>query len=215
MTKLTHRAVQEAALVVIDMQKGFLDDDSGFGRAIGDISRQQSIIPGVRELVGVCREAGMPVLWSRQVHFRDDQTRSRRHFPTHLQKRGIEAVLYGTDEVEIVESLQDSVAPEDHVFVKHRASCFYNTTLETKLRMMGVQVVVICGINSNYCVDSTVRDAYFREFDVLLVKDCVSGTFDDLTEAFIKNFDIYFGLSLTVDELRAELTELGAPQQVA
>jgi len=205
MLDLTQAAIDDAALVVVDMQKGFLDADSGFARALGDISRQQGMIDQVRELVDVCRGAGMPVLWSRQVHFRDDQTRVRRHFPTHLQKRNIEAVLYGTDEVEIVDELKDSVAPEDHVFVKHRASCFYNTTLETKLRMMGKQVVVVCGINSNYCVDSTVRDAYFREFDILLVKDCVAGTFDDLTAAFIKNFDIYFGVSTTLDELRERL----------
>lgn len=207
MLEISREAIDEAALVVIDMQKGFLDDDSGFGRALGDISRQQAMIQVVRELVAVCRAAGMPVLWSRQVHFKDDATKRRRHFPTHLQKRNIEAVLYGTDEVEIVDELKDSVAPEDHVFVKHRASCFFNTTLETKLRMMGKQVVVVCGINSNYCVDSTVRDAYFREFDILLVKDAVAGTFDDLTAAFLKNFDIYFGLSTTLDELRERLAE--------
>lgn len=211
MLEISQAAIDDAALVVIDMQKGFLDEDSGFARALGDISRQQGITDDVRELVKVCRAAGMPILWSRQVHFRDDQTKKRRHFPTHLEKRNIEAVLYGTNEVEIVDSLKDSVEPEDHVFVKHRASCFYNTTLETKLRMMGKQVVVIAGINSNYCVDSTVRDAYFREFDILLVKDCVAGTFDDLTAAFLKNFDIYFGKSTTLDELKDRLAN---PQPV-
>ena len=205
---------QNSALLVIDMQEGFLSPTGGFATSIGaeNIQNQRAIIPKVSELVRMCRAAGLPILWSQQVHFPNDQTRKRRLIPSHLDKRNISMCLHGSDEVGIVEDLLDDVAPEDYLFEKHRASCFYNTTLETKLRMLGVQLIIISGINSNYCVDSTVRDAYFREFDIVLTKDCVAGTFEDLHEAFLKSFDLYFGDSFTLDEMRGLLQT--APEAV-
>ena len=208
MTYLKSIDPTNTVLLVIDMQEGFLSENGGFARSIGpaNIQNQRAIIPAVGELVRLCRAAGLPILWSQQVHFPDDQTRKQRVIPSHLDKRGISMCLRGSDEIGIAAELLDDVSPADILFEKHRASCFYNTTLETKLRMLGTRVVIISGINSNYCVDSTVRDAYFREFDVVLVKDCVAGTFQDLHEAFIKNFDLYFGDSFTLEEMKTLLS---------
>ncbi|MGH3134351.1 MAG: cysteine hydrolase family protein [Gaiellaceae bacterium] len=209
MTYLTAIDPKTTALLVIDMQEGFLSTTGGFAQVVGVESlerNQRAIIPKVRELVRMCRAAGLPILWSRQVHFPDDRTRKQRQIPGHLDKRGISVCLHGTDEVNIVDDLAGDVSADDYVFEKHRASCFYNTTLETKLRMLGTRMVIISGINSNYCVDSTVRDAYFREFDIVLVKDCVSGSFPDLHEAFLKNFDLYFGDSFTLEEMSGLLS---------
>jgi ureidoacrylate peracid hydrolase len=217
MAHLTSIDPKNTVLLVIDMQDGFLSTTGGFAQVVGpeNLERnQRAIIPSVRELVRMCRAAGLPILWSQQVHFPNDQTRKQRLIPGHLDKRAISVCLHGTDETRIVDDLIDDVSPEDHVFEKHRASCFYNTTLETKLRMLGTRMVIISGINSNYCVDSTVRDAYFREVDIVLVKDCVSGTFQDLHDAFLKNFDIYFGESFTLEEMRA-LLSAEVPQAVA
>jgi ureidoacrylate peracid hydrolase len=207
MAYLTSIDSKTAALLVIDMQEGFLSETGGFAKSIGaeNIQNQRAIIPAVRELVGMCRAAGIPILWSQQVHFPDDQTRKQRLIPSHLDKRGISMCLHGSAETGIVEELIEDVGSEDYLFEKHRASCFYNTTLETKLRMLGTRLLIVSGINSNYCVDSTVRDGYFREFDIVLAKDCVAGTFQDLHDAFLKNFDIYFGDSFTVEELRGLL----------
>ena len=205
MTYLTSLDNRETALVVVDMQKGFIDPGGGLDRAGVSIVNQSAIVPSVRRLVELVREAGFPILWSQQEHLSPDMTRQRRRIPTHHEKRKLELCIRNTSDVEFCEGLADSVRPGDHVFTKHRSSCFYNTTLETKLRMMGVQVVIVCGVNSSFCVDSTVRDAYFREFDVVIVKDCIAGSFDDLHQAFLKNFDIYFGDSFTLDELAALL----------
>jgi ureidoacrylate peracid hydrolase len=216
MTYLKSIDPANTVLLVIDMQEGFLSPTGGFARSIGseNIQNQRAIIPAVGELVRLCRGAGLPILWSQQVHFPNDQTRKQRLIPSHLDKRGISMCLHGSDEIGIVEDLLDDVSPDDYLVEKHRASCFYNTTLETKLRMLGTRVVIISGINSNYCVDSTVRDAYFREFDIVLVKDCVAGTFRDLHDAFIKNFDLYFGDSFTLEEMR-ELLSASLSQAVA
>ncbi len=190
----------ETALVVVDMQNGFCSDEGGLARAGVDIENQKAIIPNVRRLVDGCRAVGMPIIWARQVHLPEDATKRRRRIPNHHDKRGITVCLRGTDDVEFVDGLVGAVLSDDHVFEKHRSSCFYNTNLETKLRMLGVQIVIVAGVNSSYCVDSTVRDAYFREFDVVVVRECVAGSFKDLHEAFLKNFDIFFGASFSLEE---------------
>lgn len=214
MAYLTSIDPKNAALLVIDMQEGFLSETGGFATSIGadKIRNQRAIIPAVRQLVRTCRAAGLPILWSQQVHFPDDQTRKQRLIPSHLDKRGISMCLHGSAEIGIASELTEEVGAEDYVFEKHRASCFYNTTLETKLRMLGTRIVIIAGINSNYCVDSTVRDAYFREFDIVLVKDCVAGSFQDLHDAFLKNFDLYFGDSFTLDEMSG-LLDVKLPEE--
>lgn len=203
----------ETALVVVDMQNGFCSDQGGLAQAGVNIDNQKAVIPNVRRLVEGCRAVGMPIIWARQVHLPDDATKRRRRIPNHHDKRGITVCVRGTEDVEFVTGLAEVVQPDDHVFEKHRSSCFFNTNLETKLRMLGVQIVIVAGVNSSYCVDSTVRDAYFREFDVVVVRECVAGSFQDLHDAFLKNFDIFFGASFSIEGFERLLD--ASPRDVA
>ena len=71
-----------AALLVIDMQNGFCSDVGGLANAGVDISRQQAVVPRVAELVGLCRRAEIPVVWTKTVHYPQDATRARRRIPS-------------------------------------------------------------------------------------------------------------------------------------
>ena len=55
-------------------------------------------------------------------------------------------------------------------------------------------MIIIPGVNSNYCVKSTIREGYFHDFDLVVPEDCVAGSFPDLHEAMLKNIRIYFGV---------------------
>jgi ureidoacrylate peracid hydrolase len=190
----------DTALLAVDMQNGFLSPTGGLASAGASIANQQAAVPHVRELVHLCRGAGMPVLWSQQVHLPNDQTRRRHRIATHLDKRGATLCELGTEDVDFPPEIKELVQPEDLVFDKHRSSCFFDTTLDTKLRGLGIRTLVVCGVSSNYCVDATIRDAYFRDYDIIVVKECVAGSFDDLHAAFLKNFELYFGLLVSLDE---------------
>lgn len=191
-----------ATLLVIDMQNGFCADDGGLARAGVDISNQQAVVPRVAELVGLCRDADIPVVWTRTVHFPEDATRARKRIPSHLGKRGLQLCAYGTPDAEIYGELKPLIAEEDLIVDKHRSSAFYDTSLDTKLRMLGAEVLILCGVTSNFCVDTTARDAYARDYDLLLVSDCVAASYDDLHAAFIKNFEIYLGEAMTLAEFQ-------------
>lgn len=194
----------DTALLVIDMQSGFLDPDGTFGKA-GLNKNQRAIIPNVAGLVDACRETGMPIIWSIQEHIRDDKTRLKHKIPNHLEKRNIFVASRGTRELNIQEELKPHFRDDDHILFKHRASCFFDTNLATKLKMLGTQMLIISGVNSNYCVESTIREGYFHDFDIVVPKDCVAGSFPDLHESMLKNVHIYFGVVTHLEEVARKL----------
>lgn len=194
----------DSALLVIDMQSGFLDLDGTFGKK-GLNKNQRAIIPNVAKLVDACRETGMPIIWSIQEHIRDDNTRKSHKIPNHLEKRNIFVASRGTNELNIQEDLEPHFSDEDHILYKHRASCFFDTNLATKLKMLGTQMVIISGVNSNYCVESTIREGYFHDFDIVVPADCVAGSFQDLHESMLKNVHIYFGVVTNLEEVCQKL----------
>lgn len=190
----------EAALLVIDMQRGFCAPDSAMGRAVGTAA-QQAIVPAIREVVGWARGRGVPVLWSRQVHLPEDVTRARRRLPSHASRQGFLPCLHGTDEVEFADGIADLVRSRDHVVTKHRSSVFFQTDLPALLRMLGTQVLVVTGCNTEFCVESTVRDAYAHDLDVVVLQDCVAGIRPDLHQKALEVMGAYFATLATRRDL--------------
>ncbi len=203
---------RETALLVVDMQNGFCDAGGAMARSGANTLSQMEIVPAVRELVDVCRRAGIHVIWSQQKHFPDDLTRKRHRIPSHLDKLGVYPCLVGTEDAEIVDALKAELRPEDDVLEKHRSSCFYSTTLEVKLRMRGIGMLIICGVATNYCVESTIRDAYARDYDILVVEDCVACPWDDLQRATLKNVEMFYGKVMSLQALADTLAVRRPPR---
>lgn len=193
---------QETALLVIDMQNGFCHPDSQMGKACSTAA-QQAIVPNLERLVAWCRPLGIPVLWSRQVHLPNDVTRAQRRLRSHAQRQGFLPCLQGTWECEFIEAVVAMQQAHDLIIQKHRASVFFDTNLGTSLRMLGTRTLLIAGCNTEFCVESTVRDAYARDFDLVVVRDCVAGIQPDFHREALRRFEAYFGEVLTVDQLDA------------
>ena len=192
---------EEIALLVIDMQNGFVHAESAMGKSSAGTQAQRKIVPAILELSAFCRQRKIPVIWSRQEHFPEDQTRSSRRIRPHSARQGFLPCLRGSWETEFFPEIQAAVQPEDHVVTKHRASVFYNTNLETKLRMLGSRVLLIAGCNSEFCVESTVRDAYARDFELLVVRDCVAGIQERFHQHSLEIFQSYFGEVVALADL--------------
>ena len=188
------------ALLVIDMQKGFCAPDSRMGRAVGTAA-QQAILPGLREVVGWARGRGTPLIWSRQVHLPGDATRDRRRLPSHAARQGFLPCLKGTGEEDFAEGIADLVRPEDFEVVKHRSSVFFQTDLPGILKMLATQVLVVTGCNTEFCVESTVRDAYAHDLDVVVLEDCVAGIRPDLHRAALEVMGAFFATLATREDL--------------
>lgn len=189
------------ALIVIDIQKGFCDPESRMEKSGVGTENQRRIIPDVLKLVDLAHGWDMPVLWSQQIHFPNDVTRKRRSIPSHQDKQSWTPCLRGTWEVDFMPEAEAAFGPDDLVVEKHRASVFFETTLDTKLRMLGIEQVIISGCNTEFCVETTIRDAYYRDYDVIVVSDCVASPRLQFHEDTLAKVRTYFGEVVTLADL--------------
>jgi ureidoacrylate peracid hydrolase len=198
--------IEGTGLLVIDVQNGFCDPRSEFGKR-ADLSAIQAAIPPIVRLIRVCHAAGLPVWFSKQEHYPNDLARRRRTIPSHMDRGHGAPCMRGTWEVDLVPEVAAEAGPDDSIYVKHRASCFFDSPLDTELRMRAVRRLIISGVTTNFCVDTTIREAYARDYDVIVPADAVAaaGAFPELHAATLRNVELYFGLVTTVAEVEAWL----------
>src|SRR5918992_1231726 len=140
------------------------------------VEQKRKLVPAMKSLIERCQAAGMPVIWTVQEHFRTDAVRAKKKLAAHTAKRKQVSALAGSWDAQIVEELKDLAAVNPtYVVRKHRFGAFYATRLEQLLRMLGTQALFITGTTTNACIETTVREAYLRDYDVVAVKDCISG----------------------------------------
>ncbi len=181
-----------SALLVIDMQRFFLDRDSPTFTCGG-----LAILPNVKRLVAAFREANRPVIYTRHVHHPD----------------GIDAgimgwwwqgmCLEGTPESEIAE--ETAPLASEKVILKHRYSAFYNTDLETVLRCLRIEDLVISGVMTNMCCESTARDAYHRDYRVFFLADGTATINEEMHLASLLNLAFGFAFVTTTDEILRQM----------
>jgi len=159
----------KTALLVVDMQNGFCHADGSLAKMELDWERLASAIGGCVQLVAGAREAGVPVIFTRFVYRSDysDGGVQVQHFLPWLAK--VKALAEGTWDMELVDALAPQ--PGEYVVDKNRCSSFYGTRLEPILTSLGIQRLVVAGVTTNMCVETTVRDASQRDYEVFVVAD--------------------------------------------
>jgi isochorismate hydrolase len=112
-------------------------------------------------------------------------------------------VIENTDDAKIHQSL--APRPEEKVIYKHRYSAFYNTDLEITLRCLKITDLVICGIMTNLCCETTAREAYMRDFRVFFLLDATGTVDEDLHLATLKNLAFGFAYVTKTEEILRKL----------
>ena len=111
--------------------------------------------------------------------------------------------LEGSPESEIHQDI--SPKPNEKVIFKHRYSAFYNTDLETVLRCLKVEDIVIAGIMTNMCCESTSRDAYYRDYRVFFLADATGAINEEMHLASLLNLAFGFAYVTTADDVIQQL----------
>jgi ureidoacrylate peracid hydrolase len=158
------------ALIVVDMQNGFCHAEGSFGKLGLDVSALAGAIPGCRRLVDAAHEAGVPVVFTRYVYrsdYRDGGVLIQELMPALRDVRSLED---GTWDGELVDELKEP-GPGDFIVDKNRYSAFYGTRLEPILTSLRIDTLVICGVTTNMCVETTARDAMQRDYRTFIVRD--------------------------------------------
>lgn len=189
----------ETALVVVDMQNGFCHAD-GSVDAIGlPAARLRPAVEPCARLVTAARTAGVPVIFTRYV-FRKDYADGGVMVDELIPdlKNG-RCLMAGTWDIEVVDELGQSDG--DYVIDKNRPSSFYATDLETLLHGLGIRDLVVCGVTTNCCVETTVRDASQRDYHVFVAQDAVAEYEDDRHAAALKSMGMLFARLVDVSDV--------------
>lgn len=199
---------EHTALVVVDMQNGFISPQGSVGRAGADTSLMQATVAPVRRLIEAARRYGILDVWTIQEHYPDDRTRhAHRIIPHTLRRSSGPPALINTWDGEIVPELSDLASDPAEFIRKHRFSAFLDTRFETLLRMKGIDTLIICGVSTSLCVETSVRDAYQRDFDVIVASDAVGISSVDMHTASLRVIDRYFGMCVPTDEILSRLND--------
>ena len=182
---------ETTALIVIDMQRDFIDP-GGFGAALGnDVSRLQEIIPATAQLIAIARRAGLPVIHTRECHLPDlsDCPPSKRFRGTPSLRIGDQGpmgriLVAGEPGSEIVAELRPN--DRETVIDKPGKGAFYATDLNSHLRRLGTKNIIFAGVTTEVCVQTTMREANDRGYDCLLATDATESYFPEFKSAVIQ-----------------------------
>src|SRR5262245_42197425 len=149
--------IQSAALILIDMQNGFLHEKGTLGISGVDTKRLMTIVPALKRLIERCRSAGMPVIWTVQEHLPADASRAQKKLAAHTAKRRQVSCLAGTWDADLIDELKALADNPTYIVKKHRFGAFYETRLDLLLRQLGARTLLVTGTTTNACVETSIR----------------------------------------------------------
>jgi ureidoacrylate peracid hydrolase len=174
------------AFLVVDMQNDFGSEGGMFHRAGIDITMIRAAISPTARALSAARDAGIPIVYLKMAFLPDMSDAGASESPNHVRHAamnfGLSVLSPGGKQGRILirdtwnTDIIDELAPldADTVLYKHRFSGFFETELDNVLKGMGAKYLVVTGCTTSICVESTIRDAMFRDYSCVLLKDCTA-----------------------------------------
>jgi ureidoacrylate peracid hydrolase len=183
--------------LVVDVQNDFCSPEGSAGKRGEDVTAAQEMVPRLARLIDEARRAALPVVYVRTTH--SEWTDTPSWLFRKSQQKTLDTCREGTWGAEFYDGI--APLPEERVVIKHRYSSFINTDLNTVLRARGVESVLVTGVATNVCVETTARDAYMFDYYVTLVEDCSAAYTRAAHEGTVENIRNHFGLVASSQEI--------------
>lgn len=205
---------KSTALLMIDMQRDFVEP-GGFGEMLGnDVSLLRSTIEPCKGVLEAARAAGLTVVHTREGH-RPDLTDAP---PTKLARGKLEigigdegpmgrVLVRGEHGHDIIPELYP--LPEEPVVDKPGKGAFYETDLDLILKNRGVKTLVVCGVTTEVCVHTTVREANDRGYECVVLSDCVGSYFPEFQRVALEMIKAQGGIFGWISSSQEAVSALG------
>jgi isochorismate hydrolase len=170
----------KCALLVIDMQQFFL-------------SIASPILQNVRTIIDACRSKGVPIIFTRHGH------RNILEDGGMLAKWWGDCIEHGSNEWKIM----DAIVPkdDDRIVDKNRYSAFFKTRLDEILKSLKIEELIITGVMTNCCCETTARDGFVRDYRIFFISDATAAANEELHLASLKNLAYGFAHILNTETL--------------
>lgn len=203
-------------LFAIDMQRDYLED-GGYGSSLGlDPEPSRAIIPAMQALVGGFRDHGLPIVHTKQCHKPDlsDCPPAKRRRGRQALKIGDEGpmgrlLICGEPGSDIIPEL--APAAGEIVVEKPGKGCFYNTGLQSELDRVGATHLILTGVTTEVCVQTTMREANDRGYECLLIEDATESYYPEFKQAtieMVRSSDALIGWTTMTDRVLDALSRL-------
>lgn len=214
-------AWSQTALLIIDMQRDFLEA-GGFGETLGnDVSLLWAAVAPCEAMLAAARIAGLLVIHTREGHLPDLSDAPRAKIERGAPSLRIgdpgpmgRILVRGEAGHDIIDTLYP--LPGEIVIDKPGKGAFYNTDLGTLLHARGIENLLVCGVTTEVCVNTTVREANDRGFRCVVLADCCASYFPEFHEMGLKMIKAQggiFGWVSTSAEVVAALGSAASPRQ--
>ncbi len=204
---------QWTALICIDYQNDFCHPEGSLGKCGFDVAPMAAIASRLGRLIDNTRAAGVPVIFVRNIYATDQNWYLSDVSISQVKKslRGLHFSVPHCKKDTWGWDYYGEVRPHqgDCEVIKHRYDAFIDTDLHLILRSRGIRTLIICGVTTNVCVESTTRHAYFLDYYCVVPRDCVAAYGDDLHEMALKNIDFLFGEVSESDRILKDLSAAG------
>ncbi len=184
-------------LIVVDVQNDFCSPKGAAAQRGSDVTRAMEMVPRLVHLIEEARRVSLPIVYIKTTHSEWTDT------PSWLYRKpegkDVKTCREGTWGAEFYEGIRP--LPHERVVIKHRYSAFINTDLNTVLKAKGVESVLVTGVATNVCVETTARDAFMYDYYVTMVDDCSAAYNQALHESTLVNIRQHFGLVASSAEL--------------
>jgi ureidoacrylate peracid hydrolase len=186
-----------AALIVVDVQNDFVSPEGSAGKRGEDVGPAMAMIPNLTGLIDQARRVGLTIIYIRTTH--SDWTDTASWVYRTSQKSGLSTCREGSWGAEFYDGI--APLPTERVVIKHRYSAFINTDLNTVLKARGIQSVLVCGVATNVCVETTARDGYMYDYYVTMIDDCSAAYDAKLHMSTLENIRRHFGLVASSNQI--------------
>jgi ureidoacrylate peracid hydrolase len=186
-----------AALIVVDVQNDFVSPEGSAGKRGDDVGAALAMIPNLTRLIDQARKVGLTIVYIRTTH--SDWTDTPSWIYRTSQKSGLSTCREGTWGAEFYDGI--APLPSERIVIKHRYSAFINTDLNTVLKARGIQSILVCGVATNVCVETTARDGYMYDYYVTMIDDCSAAYDAKLHMGTLENMRRHFGLVASADQI--------------
>ncbi len=194
---------KHTALVMIDVQHDFCSENGLFGRIGKNMEMMAPTVKKIGQLVEAARQKGVLPIFIQNQWLPDNRVVSGSFLRFMIYKQGMEpneagCTVSGTWGAEILP--ETGIKPDDIIVQKWRPSAFRSTNLDMVLRCNDIKTVILTGVITQGCVESTARDAMFHDYYTVIVQDSVATYKKDLHDASLKVMSSRFDM-LNADEL--------------
>lgn len=177
----------KAALLIVDVQNDYCHSDGALAKTGEDVSAVKKIVPNLQKLLLWARTYKKPVIFVQTIHDFATDSEVWKNRSSGRMKNVCRPGSWGAQFFEIAPN------PGEIVVNKHKYSAFINTPLDSILRAHKIETLLVAGVCTNVCVESTARDGFMMDYRIVLLSDACASYSQQAHRMTLENISVYFG----------------------